>query len=202
MNRILLPVLAFLLVATPASAQTIAISGVEGSGLTQQLQTPIGTVFDVAVWIDPAGLGSSAIEFGYTDLREVAAGVVRTNLWTIVPIFIDPPCLDDECVFGFGQCIAPADPLQIVRFRYIDFGSIGPDVVLEVRGASPSAFDGAPGFVDCDDNLVPLTPGGTSGGITGSGAVFANGAMVLNPTPLVVSGESTSFARLKVRFDD
>lgn len=199
------PILALVLTAlsaTAAGAQTIAISGGPGPGLyTQQVDVPLASQFDVAIWIDPAGLGSKGIEFGYTNLPTIRPGVIQTNLWTIVPILILPPCSDGDCVFGFGECIAAANPLELVRITYIDLnGATGADVVLTVGPAQLSSFDGSPGFVDCDDNLVPLEPGGTPGGVTGSGAVFPSGSVVLNPTPVVVSNEAPSFGGLKARY--
>lgn len=208
MSRIFLLAVALVLLAAPnAPAQTLAASAIDGTGAyVQQYDVPVAAVFDIAVWMDPAGSGSSAIEFGFTDLPNLRPGLIRTGVWTIVPILILPPCDNDQCIFSFGECIAPADPLTVVRLSYIDTGFFtGPDVVFSVGPASPASVIGPsgpmPAFVDCDQNLVGLTPGGTSGGVTGSGVTFANGSVVLNPTPVVVGNERPSFSRMKARFD-
>lgn len=207
-SALVLALTLFLLLPVQAPAQTIAISGVEGGNLVQEFYPPIGSVFELSVWIDPDGLGSQAVEFAYTDLPVLAPGLIQVHLNTITPIIILPsPCFEGACSFPFGQCIDPVVPLEVARIGYLDVsGVIGNDTVVSVRGLQPgdewpSSFDGAPGFVDCDDNPVPLTRGGTTGGRTGAGVVFEAGEAVLNPTQDVVPVEPQRFSRLKARWN-
>jgi hypothetical protein len=192
------------LVPGPASAQTIAISGVVAPGVySQQLYVPFASVFEIAVWIDPASIGSRGWEFGYTDLTQVSPGVLQVGVVTIIPVIIlPPPCENGQCVFGSSVCFDGVSQLEIVRFQYIDVSGVSAsDVVLTVGPAQPSSFGDAPGFIDCNSDLVPLTVGGTVGGVTGAGVVFPEGAMVVNPTPVVVPNSGPSLGRLKARFD-
>ena len=201
--------LACSLVVAPAAGQTIAVSARLGGGLLQQFDVPTGSPFELVVWIDPAGSGSQAVEFAIDDLPTLSPGVLLTGrIYPYGGIYLVEPCEGGACALPFAVCAPAASPLEVVLFSYVDLSGVtGPDVVISPRGLQPgdpfgpSSFDGSPGFVDCDEVLVPLEPGGVPGGVTGADVVFPDGSVVLNPTPLVVSTGAPSLGRLKARFD-
>lgn len=210
MKKLLSATLAVALVfgASGAFAQMMVSGGVTGSGLDSQVLETAGPQFDLIVRLDSAGEPSSAAEFVVTELLVEVPGIFKLST---VKINNTPLDLGDnskgEYILAFGGC-EPAGVLELVRVGYGDFGgALGPnsDFVVSLRGfeagdSQPSSFAGELGFVDCADNKYPVALGGADGGVTGSGVVFADGAMVINATPLAVPTDAGTMGQLKARF--
>jgi hypothetical protein len=214
MKKLLTATLAVALVfgATGAFAQTIAVSadpdGAGGSGpFTQVLDSPVGLGFDIVIWMDSAGEPSSAAEFIVTELLTEAPGVFKLGTIRInnTPLDIGDNLIG-EYIIAFGSCEPVSSQLVLVRVTYGDFsGAIGADLVMNLRGfqpgdTQPSTFDGEPGFVDCTEGTHTLVMGGVDGGVTGSGVVFPDGSLGVNPTPIPIPNSDNSVGQLKARF--
>jgi hypothetical protein len=207
MKKLLSATLAVALVfgAAGATAQTMAISA--GAPGIQVAETIPGTPFDVVVWGDTGTSDSAAAEFVATELLQVTPGVFK-----LATVKINNTTLDlgdnalGEYILAFAACFLPDPQLELVRVTYGDFsGVVGADVVMTLRGlqpgdSRPSSFNGSVGFVDCQDVKYSATVGGVDGGVTGSGVVFPDGGLVLNPTPIAVDNDATSFGQVKARF--
>ena len=211
-NGIVAGLLVLLICPSAVSAQTMAVSvdpdrTVGGSPFVQVFDVTVSVGFDVVVWLDSAGSDGQFAEFVVTDLQKLVPGVFKLGTVAIGnPIdleFREP----GEFKLAYGECVVAASQLELVRITYADFGGVlGLDRVMTVRGFGPgdteaSIFGGAPGFVDCNDINIPCSMGGTTGGVTGSGAIFPPGGLVLNATPLVVPNAEGSFGQLKAWFD-
>jgi len=210
--------IAFALVALmtiPAIAfaqHTITVSadpdGAAGSApFTQVFDTPAGGTFDLVVWMDTAGEASNAAEFVMTELLVEAPGVLKTGTVKINGALDLGDNALGEYVLALRGCLPATTEWNLVRLTYLQFslGVIPNDMVLSLRGfqqgdTQPSTFNGAPGFVDCAENKFPMTMGGVDGGTTGSGVVFPDGSLALNPTPVAVPTLDNSIGQLKARF--
>lgn len=198
-----------LLLPLTASAQTMSIHIDAGGGLVRYHDVLPSSQFDVVTKVDLNGEDLRGVEWVQTAVEVVAPGVFKLTETLLCPIIILDLDLrvPGEYVFGC-PCATGAPDLELARIGYGAFGGPVPmDTVLQIRGfqpgdSVPSTFGGEPGFVDCDDNLVPAPMGGSEALITGSGVVVPPGASVLNPTPPepIIPNEKLSFTQVKGRY--
>jgi len=197
---------AMLALPAMAFAQTMSVSVDDAGTRTQVFDVGFGQTFDLVVYLDTGGEGSTAAEFVMTELVLVAPGVFKLGTIKIN----DALDLADnglgEYLMAFQFCAPGGAPLEIVRVNYGAFQGIpAADTVVSLRGfqpgdSKPSTFEGEMGYIDCADVGFPVFMGGTDGGITGADVVFPDGSCVLNPTPIVVDNEAGSVGQLKARF--
>ena len=192
MTRGFFLVLALTLVFAPsASAEPLfAVSTDHHGGFTPHLDVWVGDTFDVVVLLDSDGLATQAAEFVLTDLTAIAPGVFQISVTGPPPTFdLDLEDPRGEFIFNFGTCVDPGEEIELVRIRYGIFGLDLPpvDKLMSIRGfgpgdSQPSSFDGDPGVVDCDGNLVAGAMGGqlppcswNLGGVQAPGTLVING---------------------------
>ena len=216
MNRfVLLLFLALTLIPRTTQAEPLfAVSSDDQGYYSSILDVAIGTQFDVIALLDSDGLSTSATEFYMTDLTLIAPGVFKLNT-----VLIGNPPIDlsiwpaGEYVFSFGICADPGQQLELARVRYGTFGGPVPaDTILTIRGlragdSMPSSFNGSPGVVDCDGNLVAGSMGGYDAVCSGSGAYGPRGSLLINGTPGAVypchdptGFDETSIGMVKCRY--
>ncbi len=199
-----------LITVSVAAAQTMSLAVVNGGTYTRSFDVVMGEVFTVVTLLDTADHESSAAEWVQTDLIAEAPGVFRLGNVTpsplLGPIAIDPSN-GGEYVLAFGACVPPVEQLEVIQVSYLDVGDYTPDdFVFIIRGlqpgdSAPSSFDGAPGFVDCDNIKYAMAMSGGDAWETGAGVVVPSGALVLNPTPpLVIGAEGQPMSHLKARY--
>ena len=207
MKKLLTATLAVALVfgVSSASAQQLFVSADVGGELSPVLDAGLGMTYDVVVSLD-SPVGSTLAEFVMTELAVVVPGVFKTFTAKINGSTLDLGNNNaGEYIIAFGACEAPG-VLEIVRVTYGNFQATpGPDTVVSLRGfqdgdSRPSSYGGEVGIVDCSDVKIAGQMGGQDGGFTGADVTFPDGAMVINPTPVVVPTEVGSMGQLKAQF--
>ena len=200
-------------VITPAQAQdTIGLYADFGDAgeLSRSIITKPGTPFDVVV-VTKADRGSSAIEFIMTELVWIYPGVFKVSTAKVNDTKLDIGDNDvGEYVIAYATCVN-SGTTEVARVRYHDVSqSIGPNVVLSLRGLGPgdswpSTFDGDMGYVDCDYSKFVLTPEpwDDSSNVDPTriaGLESTDGILVLNPEGLSVPAAVKSMGTLKSQF--
>jgi len=203
---------ALVTIAAPAAAQPTFAIWVDQGGVLANDHDVINPRFEVVVTLDSDGHESSAAEWVMTDLLVVSPGVFLLRQWSNLGLpcgIMGEDCLDNhnygEYSFPFTACVPTGERVELLRIDYGAFGGpMGNDIVLMLRGfepgdSRPSHFGGAPGIVDCADQLISGAMGGSPGGTTSSGVTWPEGALILNPTrPIPVS--DPTFGVLKTRY--
>ena len=212
LNRLALMVLFLALPGLAFAQATMALSVDAGGSFVQWYDTPVGTSFDVVVWVDTDGETAVAAEFVLTELALAVPGVMKVGTTKVAPVNLE---IGDnsvgEYLFHFGDlndpvCKGPSPQLELVRIENLDAtGLIGRDVLLTLRGfgpgdTAPSSFQGAPGFATCSNIGVACRVGGADGGYTQSGTFVPDGSVVLNPTAGFVADGIESMGMQKARF--
>jgi hypothetical protein len=208
MKKLLSATLAVALVfgASSAIAQTMYIgAGPLGGAPSALFDVPGGIQFDVVATLDPGGESSSAAEFVMSELNVINPGIFKLGTAKFNGALDLGENSLGEYILAFQGCF-PDATVEMVRVTYGTFGGTpAPDTVLTLRGfqagdTQPSSFNGELGFIDCSDNGIVATLGGTDGGFTGADVEFPDGSCVLNATPVVVDNEAGSMGQLKTRF--
>jgi hypothetical protein len=210
MKKLLSATLAVALVfgASSAFAQNMYVKGNLLGGTPGSLvDVPMGTQFNLTVSLDTGGDASAAAEFVMTELLLIAPGVFKLGTVKVnnTPLDLGNNAAG-EYIIAFSACVAGGAPVNMVTLTYGTFGGPVPaDTVISLRGfqagdSQPSSFGGELGYVDCADQPVFVTMGGTDGGTTGSGVVFPDGSCVINATPIAVPTADGSVGQMKARF--
>jgi hypothetical protein len=196
------------LMALPALAfgQTMSIGAGPLAGAPGPVfDAPSGIQFDVVATLVPGGESSSAAEFVMSELNVINPGIFKLGTAKFNGALDLGENSLGEYILAFQGCFPDAS-VEMVRVTYGTFGGVpAADTVLTLRGfqagdTQPSSFNGELGFIDCSDNGIVATLGGTDGGFTGADVEFPDGSCVLNATPVVVDNEAGSMGQLKTRF--
>lgn len=197
-----------LMLAAPSAAEPLfAVVTGEPGAYSSFLQVGNGAQFDVVALLDSDGHQTQAVEFYLEDLIVNRRGVFKlnTDLIGIPPIDLgDRPV--GEYVFSYGMCAEAGAEIELVRITYGIFqGDVPGNTTLSIRGlqegdSSPSSFDGAPGVIDCDGNLIAGAIGGRPGPCSMSLGQLPDGTLVFNTAPCQVDAEVASVTTLKTRY--
>ena len=159
--------------ALPAQAAPHFTIWADGAGtLVSVYRVPATAApFDVVVTLNSDGHTSAAAEWVITWLPEIVPGVFHIGTVSIgAPDFTlcgagqRSICEPGETLFAFSSCQPASERLELVRHSFLDVtGLIPPDTVITLRGFQPgdsmaSSFGGEPGFVDCDDVPIAVSP--------------------------------------------
>jgi hypothetical protein len=98
-------------------------------------------------------------------------------------------------IIGTGGCVDGMGAFVLAHYIGIFFAAIPADATVCIGGTTPSSFNGAPGYLQCDGTLVPF------GIAQNGGGTHPNGCLILNSTDTgPVATETTSFGEVKARF--
>lgn len=195
--------LVFLLPSTAPAQPAPGDAGVfaVADGTQSWLYATVFIPFDAyAVAFAPPG-GIKAYELGFDGIPATTF-VLGATLIGNPPIIIDDPATT-EFIIGIPECITGDAPLALVRLRLLATVAIPFDTVIALTGVSVSSFDGAPGYVDCEDVAHAFTPSPFNWCGSWNGASsWPLGGLLVNPgysCPL--ADAPSSFGAVKARFD-
>ncbi len=140
--------------------------------------------------------GVSAYEFSVSGLSAANVAQSSYELAGPAPSFFTGDPSASNFIVGAGGCIADdAGATVLVTLTLFAFAAVPSDAAVCIGPASPSSFDPpGPGYLDCSDQALVLSPAPNDAGN------YPDGCLILNPSQDPVDGATSSFGQVKARF--